>query len=97
MELTYTCGMSVLWHRGLDTMEEIRGCGILFLEVGNITELFLSFSAYILTSRGTLCMYDPLDPANYQRAETFTTLSCNNLNRHRYNMRSTGIKWIRID
>ena len=30
-----------LWHRGLDTVEEIRGYGILFLEVGNITELFL--------------------------------------------------------
>lgn len=30
-----------LWHRGLDTVEEIRGFGILFLEVGNITELFL--------------------------------------------------------
>lgn len=30
-----------LWHRGLDTVEEIRGFGILFIEVGNITELFL--------------------------------------------------------
>lgn len=30
-----------LWHRGLDTVEEIRGFGILFLEVGNIAELFL--------------------------------------------------------
>ena len=30
-----------LWHRGLDTVEEIRGFGILFLGIWNIAELFL--------------------------------------------------------
>lgn len=30
-----------LWHHGLDTVEEIRGFGIIFLKIANITEMFL--------------------------------------------------------
>ena len=30
-----------LWHHGLDTVEEIRGFGIIFLKMANITEMFL--------------------------------------------------------
>ena len=51
-----------LWHHGLDTVEEIRGFGILFLKVGNIAELFLisitlSFLCAIFLRTGILNLF----------------------------------------
>jgi hypothetical protein len=39
--LSFIVDALFLWHHNLDTIEEIRGFGILFLELGNIIELFL--------------------------------------------------------
>jgi len=39
--LSFVIDALFLWHHKLDTIEEIRSFGVLFLELGNIIELFL--------------------------------------------------------
>ena len=39
--LSFIIDALFLWHHKLDTIEEIRSFGVLFLELGNIIELFL--------------------------------------------------------